>query len=181
MKCKIKGIRDYLQHRMSTDSDEIKEIAQITKILQKDPTAEKYYTREAEIYTYKNENGYYIPAIHIKSAMIKAAVNERVQGKGKKTYKDFVKGFLLIEPEEIPIHPQEYVLDRRWERVQRARVLRTRPKFKKGWTAEFELISLDETVLPIGILKKILRYAGSYIGIGDRRPEFGLFEVEFEE
>jgi len=179
IRCKVVGIRDYLQHRMPVEPELIKELSQISKILSKDPSNEESFTREAEIYVYKNDNGLYIPSVHIKSAMIKAASNFRIGGKGKKTYKDFVKGFVLVDPEEILIEPQEYVLDRRWERVQRARVLRTRPKFVKGWKAEFDLITLDKTALPLSVLKDILKYAGRYVGIGDRRPEFGLFEVEF--
>jgi len=178
IRCRIIGLRPYLQHRRPIDKKENKELSNLIKILQKDATDEKAYTKEAEYYVYKNDNGYYIPSIHIKSAMIKASTNFKVGGKGNKTYKDFVKGFVVIDPKEIPINPQKYTLDRRWERVQQARIMRTRPRFD-DWSAEFNLISLDETVLPMKDLKKIIVYAGKYIGIGDRRPEFGRFKVEF--
>jgi hypothetical protein len=43
-------------------------------------------------------------------------------------------------------------------------------------------INILEEQLPVEAVRKILEYAGRYVGIGDFRPRFGRFEViEFQE
>ena len=61
--------------------------------------------------------------------------------------------------------------------VQRSRILRARPKFDE-WSLEFKIINKDPTVIHADTLKKILIDAGKWYGLGDFRPEFGLFRVE---
>jgi hypothetical protein len=177
----VTGSCPYMQHRNIDDKAGMEELKKIVKTLQKDPSNEEAYTKEAEMSTYRNAEGYYIPSSQIETCLTKAGANEQVQGKGKKTYKDYMNAFVVVEPEEIPITPQKYVLDRHYVKVQRARVMRTRPKFDKGWKASFSLMVLDDTI-STEILRNILMYAGGYIGIGDWRPKYGRFEVtEFTE
>ena len=63
--------------------------------------------------------------------------------------------------------------------IGRARIMRSRPVFKK-WQLEFEL-EIDEMEVPNDVVKEILEYSGKRVGIGDFRPEkggsFGRFEV----
>jgi hypothetical protein len=42
---------------------------------------------------------------------------------------------------------------------------------------EFEIINKDPTIINKDVLKQILIDAGKYYGIGDYRPDYGLFEV----
>lgn len=177
----IEGLCPLLHHRMSDKKQEIDRMKELIKILQKDPDNEEAYKEEASIHLYKNKEGEnIIPSVHIESAMIKAGVQERVAGRGKKTYKDHMKAFIVIEPEDIPITPQSYEEDRRFVRVQRAKVMRTRPKFPSGWKAQFAILVLDDTI-PLKVIENILKFAGAYVGIGDWRPKFGRFEVtQFE-
>lgn len=70
--------------------------------------------------------------------------------------------------------------DRRTAVVQRARIVRTRPRFTQ-WSLEF-----TATLLPCKLggddLRRFFEHAGYYVGLGDYRPKFGRFEVEsFEE
>lgn len=58
-------------------------------------------------------------------------------------------------------------------KVGTARVMRTRPQFKKWATSA--LVVLDTEVLDFDDFKQIAELAGSYIGLGDWRPRFGLF------
>jgi len=177
----IKGLCGYLQHRMPADKKTIDKMKQLIKTLSKNPADEKAFTEEAEAYTYRNSEGYYIPSFQIEACLVKAGTSERVAGQGKKTYKDYMNAFVMVEPEEIRITPQEYTLDRRFVRVQRSRIMRTRPKWRKGWTARFQLVVLDDSI-PTQILQRILEYGGMYVGIGDWRPRFGRFEVtKFQE
>ena len=60
-------------------------------------------------------------------------------------------------------------------RVQRNRVMRTRPHFA-DWSARFDLTVLDEELEPESVTT-FLAAAGRYVGIGDFRPKFGRFSV----
>lgn len=61
-------------------------------------------------------------------------------------------------------------------KVQRNRVIRTRPMFTE-WAAEFVVMWDDSEIQSDADLAEILAYAGRS-GIGDWRPKFGRFEVE---
>lgn len=139
---------------------------------------------EAELAAYRMEDGFLSqPSEHIYSAMVKGASGFQVQGRGKLTYKDSVKGALLVEPEPIiplltaagkPI--KDYLIDARPARVQRARIMRHRPLIK-DWRLDFSLLILEEETLPPDVANAILVKAGQTIGIGDYRPRFGRFVV----
>lgn len=167
----IKGVAPLLQHRYATEKEETK----ITKV-----RGARDYSDEAEKALYRDEAGQiYEPAEHILGAMIKAAVDFKITGRGKKTYKDLIKSAVLIEPDAIPHKKTKWVIDRRPVVVQRARIMRERPKFD-DWELSFVIETLDEQ-LAVSALKEILDQAGK-IGIGDFRPRFGRFMVtEFKE
>ncbi len=44
------------------------------------------------------------------------------------------------------------------------------------WELEFDLTCIDPRATKDVVLE-ILKYAGSYVGIGDYRPRYGRFEV----
>lgn len=66
--------------------------------------------------------------------------------------------------------------DCRGTRVQRARIMRTRPIFR-SWQLKFEII-FDSDDLDQAQIVQILEIAGRFIGIGDYRPKYGRFKVE---
>ena len=63
----------------------------------------------------------------------------------------------------------------RMVKVQKQRVMRTRPIFRDR-SATFSIL-LDETQLDPRQVVDILHLAGRYVGLGDWRPRFGRFEV----
>ncbi len=65
---------------------------------------------------------------------------------------------------------------RRSVKVKQARVMRTRPRFPL-WAAEV-LLSFDTAVLDKAEILHAAEVAGSYVGIGDWRPQYGRFTVE---
>jgi len=180
IKVKIEGIRPYLQHRRPSNEEEVKEIQNVTKILQKNPYNKEASKDECEFAVYKNDKGYFIPSSHIQEAMIKAGSSLQVKGQGKKTYKDYMKSYVFPQEEEILLKTEGYILDKRYVKIQKAGILRNRPRFDK-WEAEFTLLITDDS-LPLEDIKTILETAGFRIGIGDYRPKYGLFQiVEFKE
>lgn len=147
------------------------------------------YSQEwLEALYWSDEIGVYQPASHIEGAMIKAAVNFQIPGRGKKTYKDIVKSAVFTRPDYIPFgmtgNPEKlqqegkFDLDCRAVIVNRGRVERIRPIFR-DWGLKFQLEICDDQISDAA-LKDILDHAGKYCGIGDYRPRFGRFmTVEF--
>jgi hypothetical protein len=173
----VEGIRDYIQHRRPASFEEEKKTNAAIEIVKRNKWDEKAAKVLAEIAAYRNAktNKLYIPFTHFHEAMAKAAVNYQVGGKGKKTYKDHVKSYIFFEPEEIPLTPQRYEIDKSFVRIHGQGVLVYRPRFS-NWGANFTLLVTDEA-FPLDILKGILSTAGLRVGIGDHRPQFGLFKV----
>lgn len=169
----IAGIAPLLHHRFQTE--EHGENASKTK--------KKVYvpSEEAEKCLYRNAKGeIYQPAEHIFQSMVKAAVAFKFEG--KKTYKDVVTSGIAITPEDIPLLADpNYEIDARPVVVQRARVVRWRPRFNE-WKLAFTIDILDEDNISVPVVKDILETAGRTKGIGDYRPRFGRFMVsKFEE
>ncbi len=90
--CRIRGITPLLQHRLSPETQ--------AKMEQrgKKSTAAPDWTQEWRQALYHDPDSgiVYQPSESILQAMIKAAGNIQVPGKGKKTYKDFIKSFVVI-------------------------------------------------------------------------------------
>jgi hypothetical protein len=128
---------------------------------------------------YKNIKGRIVqPSAHIKAAMVKAGARFILEG--RTSFKDAIKGGVFISPPSIPHKYPKWVLDRQPVVIQRARIMRARPRFDK-WELTFTLEIIDDRI-SIANIKEILTYAGLYCGIGDSRPEYGRFEItKFKE
>jgi len=167
IKVTITGIAALLQHRFVVDEE--------------DPIANKHsgfkdYSDEVKKSLYLTEDGKLCQlADHIIGSMIKAAVNFKIPGKGKKTYKDISQAAIVITPEHIHHKIQTWRVDRRMVRIGTARIIRERPRLDE-WELDFTIEILDEQ-LPFAAVKDILDYAGKFRGIGDFRPRFGRFTV----
>jgi len=133
---------------------------------------------EAKMYLYLDEQGRpCVPATNIKACIRDAGRNYRVRGR-KCTFAAMIRAALMIQPQMVPIISRDgWKVDIRSVVVQRQRILRARPRFD-DWKLEFEIWNSDPTIIPADMLHKILVDAGRYYGLGDFRPEFGLFEVK---
>jgi len=133
---------------------------------------------EAEKYLYRDEKGnIVIPSVNIKACIRDAGANYKVSGR-RSTFKAMIKAALDIEPfPYVLLQHNGWTVDIRPVVVQRARILRARPRFD-NWALEFRIINKDPTVIHKDTLHKILIDAGKYYGLGDFRPEFGLFRVQ---
>lgn len=174
-KIEIKGIAPLLQARHLTPIEEKKLLARESskKAKVKDLTDEEQF----EMHSYKNAKGEFIqPSEMVEAAMTKAAVNFKLEG--KKTYKDVIKGGILVEPIEIVHKNQNATMDARWGRNKNTggAVWVVRPVFNE-WELEFTMTLLQDERVEPEILKEMLTYAGLYVGIGAWRPKFGRFEV----
>jgi len=132
---------------------------------------------EAEKRLYKDPQGNIcIPAYVVKACLRSAGRNYKVPER-KSTYASMIRAGIQIEPEYIPLKSNDsWKIDIRPVVVQGSRILRARPRFDE-WGLEFYIINLDPGILKKNVVKQILVDAGKYYGIGDYRPEYGLFEV----
>lgn len=163
----ITGVAPLLQHRFDTENHGEN----------KSKSKKKVYnpTEEAEKCLYKNEDGIYQPSEHIFQSMIRASTDFKFEG--KKTYKDVITSGIVVSPEEIPLIIElPYEIDARGVVIQRARVVRWRPRFNK-WKLQFTIDILDDENISVPVVKEILEKAGATKGIGDYRPRFGRFMV----
>ena len=172
----IKGVTPLLQHRFPMGgADEPS----------KKRTGVPNWEAEAETALYKDEQGViYEPASHLEGALKNAGKNFKITGRRGATYAKLIGATIEIWPDAIPHKLLKYVTDSRPVVIQRARIIRYRPRFDE-WELDFTLRLLDEQ-LQVKTIKEILDYAGLYVGIGDYRPQlggkFGKFMVtKFDE
>ena len=165
---KIKGTRPLLMHAPVGLEDKPK----LRRGEHLDPKV------EAESYLYKDSDGnIVIPSVNIKACIRDAGRNYRIRGR-RSTFAAMIRAGLDIRPYPyVPLIHNGWVVDIRPVVVQRSRILRARPRFDK-WALEFKIINHDPTIIHKETLEKILIDAGRYYGLGDFRPEFGLFKVE---
>jgi len=132
---------------------------------------------EAEAGLYKDAEGNVVmPALNVKAMLREAGRNYKISGR-RTTFGAAIKAGIDIEPFYIPLKHNGWKVDLRPVVVQRSRILRARPRFDE-WELEFYIINKDPNVLLRDTMKRIIEDAGKWIGLGDYRPEFGLFNVE---
>ena len=179
---RVRGTAPLMQHRFPVP--ELEEMSKGATMR----TGAKDYTQEWREYFYTTSDGkIYQPATHFESAMVAAAKNFKIKGRGNKTYMDLFRACVFIAPEQIHhgvTVPEELdtdadkplYLDVRPVVVNRARVVRIRPTFKPGWELGFVIEVMDDQIAP-ELVNDILSLAGKTVGIGDYRPKFGRFMI----
>jgi len=132
---------------------------------------------EAEKALYRDSSGKIgIPARVVKASIREAGRGYRVSGR-RSTFAAMIRAGIRVDPDFIPLVSDGWEIDLRPVVVQRQRIMRARPRFDE-WGLKFKVVNLDPTVIHMDTLRRILEDAGRYYGLGDYRPEFGLFKVE---
>jgi hypothetical protein len=176
-KVRIVGVRSLLMHKPRLSNMQPKRRSEI-------PTPEQ----EAREALYTDGDLIVIPSLNVKAMLRDAGRNYKIPQR-KATYGAYIRAGIDIKPSPyIPLlNPktnQPYkVSERKWKVdvgpvvVQGSRILRARPRFDE-WALEFEITNLDLGLLKRDMIHRILVDAGRFYGLGDFRPEFGLFKVE---
>jgi hypothetical protein len=130
---------------------------------------------------YEREVGPFIPAWNLQKSIVEGA---RLSRDGKKIERGVVFDSVVLPLEyDGPRDPIELFEDKQFVsrmpvRVSSARVMRTRPRFKK-WRLKASG-QYDGSVLDLADLRRAADMAGAMIGLGDSRPAFGRFTAEVE-
>lgn len=173
-KVHIRGIAPLLQarHPSPEENQKILERKSGKKAKVKDLTDKEQFA----IHAYKVNGKFYQPSDMIEAAMTCAAVNFKMEG--KKTYKDVMKGGIIVDPIKIIHKKQNFVMDAQWGKnpTTRGAVWVVRPRID-DWELEFTIDLLQDERIGEETLKDILVYAGLYVGIGAYRPKHGRFSV----
>lgn len=125
---------------------------------------------------YLDPNGPVIPASNIEACLINAAK--------KRTEGNKAKAGMYIAAHASLLYNGPRTAENLWADdvfrfsagvvVQRARVMRMRPKFDQ-WQATVE-VNYDDEQVDLSALDTWVEIAGSQIGLGDWRPRYGRFE-----
>lgn len=120
-----------------------------------------------------------LPSRVIKGVLKEACKGSGIKQPGKRSgYSDLVQSVIFM--------PESFVLTQKIEQVTKEqafvgmngtkKILRVWPKLEK-WSGTLKLIIADEKQFDPKVLQEILEFAGTFIGIGDYRPEFGRFKI----
>ena len=170
-KIEIRGICPLLMHKFSED-----DLIKPSKRTKDKQLSESEKIDLAKQFLYTDSRGKLVqPSSHIEGTMIKAA--SQFTFKGKKTYKELVKGGVFAFPELIPHKIPKWVVDARAivNPNTRGRSMCYRPRLD-DWKLAFTL-EVNDARADKNVIRQILEHAGAYIGIGNYRPRFGRFEV----
>jgi hypothetical protein len=129
---------------------------------------------------WKKDKGFYIPGPMLEAALINAA---KLQKLGVK----FRQGVSVLQDELPLVGYEKKTPEQLWEdpdyrdvrgvKVQQNKIMRYRAIFHKWKTNATVLI--DERIVNLNDVQKSIVEAGERFGLGDYRPRFGRFSVEF--
>jgi hypothetical protein len=179
-KVKIEGLTPYMQHRM--DDQKLEDWEKNRKhIIERDDINKEDYVRALFHSFMTAENKFYIPAEHIRGALINGGTFLKSKvGVRTKSMKSIVAAMFIVTPEQIYL-PEFTEIDKRSavNKNVKARVIVVRPKWNE-WQAEFTLNTGEDTFTEKQLLE-LLNTTGNYVGIGSFRPtnngSFGRFKV----
>ena len=131
---------------------------------------------------WKDGIGLYIPGENVEATLIGGGKANR-KGTDIQKYCTVVDTYIPLEygenlTKEQLIKDMNY-RDVRVMTVQRAKVVRTRPRFDR-WEITFNL-QYDEKKIDLDTIINAMEYAGDYVGLCDSRPRYGKFVVKVEE
>ena len=176
VKMRIQGRQDILFHRWNDEEVQAKAAAR--------KGSEEKKRDNPEAYVYRNDEGFIcIPSRYLVRAVVEAGRNYQDPRSKRRMAKDLVQAAVMadeiLSPILIkgePVKQWEYD-DRQRVCIMRSAITRTRPAFKKGWQADFTLISLVPDLVTPEFLRKLVDCAGLLGGLGDFRPTYGRFKV----
>lgn len=187
MKLKITGSSPLLMHsdRFSNPLDPAtKKHKELTSKRKKTDEDHEAIARSEYVGSLYIEDGIgpFIPAMNIDAAFVEAAKMNKLGKHAKRA--------MMILEDKVPLRyegPRKAAelatdprfIDARSVRVSMARLTRYRPRFN-DWSLTCTL-AFDSDQINANEVRQIVENAGKLVGLGDFRPRFGRFSVEFSE
>jgi len=167
----IEGTADLLLHRWNNEEVDAKSKAA------KGSKAKK--TDNVESYVYRNDIGEIcLPGEYLRQSIIHAAKYVQDPRSPRKSAMDIFKAGVLSLTTLSSLGKKEWDYeDRRRVVIQRSGITRSRPAFKSGWKAEFEIMVTIPEYIGSQMLHQVTASAGRLVGVGDFRPTYGRFII----
>ena len=129
---------------------------------------------------WSKDKGFYLPAQNLESCLVAAAKLQKLGVKfkqGVQVLEDDLPfiGYEKKTPEQLWETPDN--VDCRGVKVGTSKIMRYR-SILRSWILR-ATIAINEDVVNVSEVKKAVQDAGALIGLGDYRPRFGRFNVEF--
>ena len=129
---------------------------------------------------WKKDRGFFLPAQNLDACLIAAAKLQKLGVKFKQGVTVLedelaLEGYENKTPEQLWADPD--FVDCRGVKVGTAKIMRYRPIFR-NWSLRASIM-VNEDVVNVNEVQKAAQDAGALIGLGDYRPRFGRFNVEF--
>lgn len=185
IKAKIIGTHPLLMHSdrlanpLSQEAKAHKELTAKRKKTEEDHEAIARSEFAASAY-FDQDIGFFLPGQNFDASFIAGAKLQKLGTHWK-------RGALVLESRVKLIHDGPSTLEDLWRskvnvdcrgvKVGAAKIMRYRPVFM-SWSAELTVM-LNTEVLSAGEARKVIGDAGALIGVGDYRPRFGRFEVQY--
>lgn len=179
----IVGVTPMLQHRFGEQAE-----VEGTKATRNVVVDRGTPREEATKFLYRDKAGHiYFPGAAIARLLREAGGSHKMKGT-RKTVKFVVPACVLVLDDAITVCNgdgttpiADFEVDSRPVTIPatKGRIMRHRPRFDQ-WSANFTL-RINDTLLPVELIHRLLTDGGEQIGIGDFRPEkggpFGTFRV----
>lgn len=168
---RVRGVAPFLFHRYNIESVAEKAAAA------KGSKAKK--SDDTESYVYRNDVGEIcIPGRYFTAALMGAGRYIQDPRSPRKSAMDLLKAGVIPITELCSLGSKDWdYLDRQPVQIQRNRVPRERPAFRRGWTVEVSLAVLVPEYVSQDLLLRALTQAGKLVGVGDFRPTYGRFAI----
>lgn len=169
---KLEGVADMLFHRWNVEAVEAKAAAA------KGSKAKKM--DNVESYVYRDDAGNIgIPGDYLRGAIVNAAKYRQDPRSPRKSAMDLYKAGVVSLTQLATLGKDRWDYEHKCRvTVQRSGITRTRPAFKAGWEAEFQLMVLLPQYIRPTDLHECLVDAGRLVGLADSRPTYGRFVVK---
>ena len=125
-----------------------------------------------------------IPAEYLRSSIANAGRSIPDPRSARKSGYDLVRAAIIVSPPLAQISAGGRAKTT-WDYIHKARVrvnaggaiTRQRPAIQKGWTASFQIDCLAGDYIAPDVLRSLIEYAGTHVGLGDFRPIYGRFRI----
>lgn len=131
---------------------------------------------------YIDNDGPFLPSMNVDAAFVEAAKMQRM-GKHVKRAMMVVENRISLQyigpRDRDGLWADKRFVDARSVRVSTAKLVRYRPCFD-DWSAVCK-VAINTDQINLNEAKQIIKNAGALVGVGDFRPRFGRFAVDFIE
>lgn len=168
----IEGVAPMLCHRYDCAAVEAKAKAAKGSATKKTDNLESYVYRDPDT----GEIG--IPGKNMKACLVEASRSVQDPRSPRKCARDLIRASIFVTPDIASLGKKTWDFeDKQGVILQRSRITRVRPAFRKGWRLDFQINVTQPVYVTPELLETVVKQAGAFAGLGDFRPDYGRFTI----